>query len=302
MPAASTPPPADPPGYRVRVPELPEVEVVRAGLAAVVPGRSVAVVDVLHPRSVRRHLAGPEDFAAALLGRTFDEPRRRGKFLWMPFTDGDVLLAHLGMSGQFRVDDPGAPLLPHTRIVLGFADDGPSLRFVDQRMFGGLWLGGGGADRPSDLAHIGPDLLDPDLDLAALVTSVRRHRSGIKRVLLDQRVVSGIGNIYADEALWRARVHYETPADSMSPARVAALLEAARQVMSEALAEGGTSFDALYVNVNGSSGYFSRSLAAYGREDLPCPRCGRPIVREAFANRSSFRCPRCQPRPRARAG
>ena len=281
----------------MRVPELPEVEVVRTGLAALVPGRSVRTVAVLHPRSVRRHLAGPDDFATTLVGRTFAEPRRRGKFLWLPFTDGDVLLAHLGMSGQFRSDDAQAPLLPNTRVVFGFADDGPQLRFVDQRMFGGLWLGTG-AELPSDLVHLGPDLLDPDLDLAALVSSVRRHRSGIKRVLLDQRVVSGIGNIYADEALWRARVHYDTPAAAMSRERVRRVLEAAREVMAEALVQGGTSFDSLYVNVNGSSGYFSRSLAAYGREDLPCPRCGTPLVREAFANRSSFRCPRCQPRPR----
>lgn len=282
----------------MRVPELPEVEVVRTGLAALVPGRSVRSVAVLHPRSVRRHLAGPDDFAAALVGRTFAEPRRRGKFLWLPFADGDVLLAHLGMSGQFRSDDPQAPLLPNTRVVFGFADDGPQLRFVDQRMFGGLWLGTGGAELPSELGHLGPDLVDPALDLPALVSSVRRHRSGIKRVLLDQRVVSGIGNIYADEALWRARVHYDTPAAAMSRERVRRVLEAARDVMAEALVQGGTSFDALYVNVNGSSGYFSRSLAAYGREDLPCPRCGTPIIREAFANRSSFRCPRCQPRPR----
>lgn len=282
----------------MRVPELPEVEVVRTGLAALVPGRSVRSVAVLHPRSVRRHLAGPDDFAAALVGRTFAEPRRRGKFLWLPFADGDVLLAHLGMSGQFRSDDPQAPLLPNTRVVFGFADDGPQLRFVDQRMFGGLWLGTGGAELPSELGHLGPDLLDPALDLPALVSSVRRHRSGIKRVLLDQRVVSGIGNIYADEALWRAKVHYDTPAAAMSRERVRRVLEAARDVMAEALIQGGTSFDALYVNVNGSSGYFSRSLAAYGREDLPCPRCGTPIIREAFANRSSFRCPRCQPRPR----
>ncbi len=280
------------------MPELPEVEVVRTGLAALVPGRSVQTVTVLHPRSVRRHLAGPDDFAAALVGRTFAEPRRRGKFLWLPFTDGDVLLAHLGMSGQFRSDHAQAPLLPNTRVVFGFADGGPQLRFVDQRMFGGLWLGTGGAELPSELAHLGPDLLDPALDLPALVSSVRRHRSGIKRVLLDQRVVSGIGNIYADEALWRARVHYDTPAAAMSRERVRRVLEAARAVMAEALVQGGTSFDSLYVNVNGSSGYFSRSLAAYGREDLPCPRCGTPIIREAFANRSSFRCPRCQPRPR----
>jgi formamidopyrimidine-DNA glycosylase len=280
------------------MPELPEVEVVRAGLAAALPGRQIATARVLHPRSVRRHPGGPSDFETVLTGRRLTQPRRRGKFLWLPFSDGDALAAHLGMSGQFRLDAPGSPLHPHTRAVLGFDDDGPELRFVDQRIFGGLWFAPAGADLPADLVHVAPDLFEPGVDPAAVARSVRRHRSGIKRVLLDQTVVSGIGNIYADEALWRARVHPETPADTMSPARVRRVLEAAREVMAEALAQGGTSFDALYVNVNGSSGYFSRSLAVYGREGLPCLRCGTPIVREAFANRSSHRCPRCQPRPR----
>ncbi len=275
------------------MPELPEVEVVRGGLEAFLPGRTVALARVLHPRSVRRHPAGPDDFQTQLPGRTFAVPRRRGKFLWLPFADGDALLAHLGMSGQFRVDDPDVPLLPHTRIVLGFAE-GPQLRFVDQRIFGGLWLSPGGAELPSDLAHIAPDLFEDGTDLDALAQSIRRRRSAIKRVLLDQTVVSGIGNIYADEALWLARVHPETPADRMSLERIRRVLEAARGVMADALAQGGTSFDRLYVNVNGSSGYFSRSLQAYGREGEPCSRCGSPIRRVVFMNRSSHFCPGCQ--------
>ena len=275
------------------MPELPEVEVVRQGLAAIVPGRTIAAARVLHPRSVRRHLAGPGDFETQLAGRTIATPQRRGKFLWFPFTDGDALLTHLGMSGQFRVDTADAALLPHTRVVLDF-HGGPQLRFVDQRMFGGLWLSPGGADLPSDLAHIARDLLDPELDWTVLVKEVRRRRRAVKSVLLDQGVVSGVGNIYADEALWRARVHPETPADRMSAARVRRVLEAAREVMVEALAQGGTSFDKLYVNVNGSSGYFSRSLHAYGRTDQPCDRCGTAIRRVAFTNRSSHFCPRCQ--------
>ena len=279
------------------MPELPEVEVVRRGLAGFLPGRRVAAVSVSHPRPLRRHLGGPDGFAADLVGRRFGEPRRRGKFLWVPLDGVDALVAHLGISGQFRIDDPATPPAPHTRVVVDFEQPGPQLRFVDQRMFGGLWLSPGGADRPAELAHIAPDLFDPDLDLAALVRRIRRSRAGIKRVLLDQSVVSGIGNIYADEALWRARLHYDTPAADLGPRRVRALLEHAREVMAEALAAGGTSFDSLYVNVNGSSGYFSRTLAAYGREGLPCLRCGRPIRREAFANRSSYRCPGCQRPP-----
>ncbi|MGB7964065.1 MAG: zinc finger domain-containing protein, partial [Propionicimonas sp.] len=184
--------------------------------------------------------------------------------------------------------------------VLGFDDDGPELRFVDQRIFGGLWVSPQGAETPAELAHIAPDLFDPELDLARLVARIRQRRRAIKRVLLDQSIVSGIGNIYADEALWRARVHYDTAASSISPAKLRRLLEAARTVMAEALAQGGTSFDALYVNVNGSSGYFSRSLSAYGQAGRPCARCGRGIVREVFSNRSSYFCPRCQPLPRVR--
>lgn len=279
------------------MPELPEVEVVRRGLAAFLPGRAITSARVLHPRSVRRHEGGPNDFETRILGRTFMIPRRRGKFLWLPFTDGDAVVAHLGMSGQFRLDDPDVPLLPHTRVVWGFAERS-EVRFVDQRIFGGLWLSSGGAELPSELAHIAPDLFEDGLDLTALAQTIRRRRSAIKRVLLDQTVVSGIGNIYADESLWRARVHPEAPADQLSPARIGRILSAAREVMAEALAQGGTSFDRLYVNVNGSSGYFSRSLSVYGREGLPCPRCGSPILREAFANRSSHRCPTCQPRPR----
>lgn len=278
------------------MPELPEVEVVRRGLEPAVTGRRIDGVQVLHPRPVRRHAAGPDDFAASLTGRTFGVPRRRGKFLWLPFDDGDALLAHLGMSGQFRLDAPGAPLQRHARVLLDLAD-GVQLRFVDQRMFGGLSLSPGGSELPDEVAHIARDLFDPELDRDALVARIGRSHSAIKRVLLNQTVVSGIGNIYADEALWRARVHSETPASALPPAAVAALLEAARAVMAEALDQGGTSFDALYVNVNGESGYFDRTLDAYGRTDQPCRRCGTPMTRQSFMNRSSFSCPTCQPAP-----
>ncbi len=275
------------------MPELPEVETVRRGLAAVVDGREVAAVTVLHPRPVRRHAGGPVDFATSLTGRRLGTPRRRGKYLWLPFADGDALLAHLGMSGQFRVDAPGAALQRHARVLVDL-DDGRQVRFVDQRMFGGLSVSPGGAELPAEIAHVGRDLLDPDLDLDALVAAVGGRRSGIKRVLLDQRVTSGIGNIYADEALWRAGVHFDHPADTLGPERIRAVLDAARDVMTAALEAGGTSFDALYVHVNGESGYFDRSLDAYGRADAPCRRCGTPLVRERFMNRSSFRCPVCQ--------
>jgi len=253
---------------------------------------------VLHPRPVRRHLPGPADFELQVIGRTFAEPRRRGKYLWLPFTDGDAILAHLGMSGQFRLAEADAPLAPNTRILFAFADGEPGLRFVDQRMFGGLSVSPGGAELPREIAHIGRDPFDPAFDLTDVITRLRRRDSAIKRSLLDQQLVSGIGNIYADEALWAARVHYARPTKTMSRTQAAGVITAATEVMRRALGNGGTSFDALYVNVNGSSGYFDRSLAVYGREGLPCLRCGTPIRREPFMNRSSYRCPHCQRAPR----
>lgn len=267
----------------------------RRGLQRFLPGRRLASVRVLHPRPVRQQPGGPAEFERLLVGQTCLVPRRRGKYLWLPFADGDALLVHLGMSGQFRVDDPDAPVHPHTRLVFGFADRGPQLRFVDQRMFGGLQVVPGGAALPAPIAHIAVDPFDPDFNLAATAGRIHNRRTTIKRALLDQRLVSGIGNIYADEALWQARLHFDEPTRQLGLQQVSDVLGAAQQIMWAALAMGGTSFDSLYVNVEGSSGYFARSLQAYGRAGLPCPRCGTPIVREAFMNRSSFRCPQCQP-------
>ena len=286
------------------MPELPEVEVVRRGLEAHVLQRPVLAVEVLHPRPVRRHLPGADDFADRLTGRTFTAARRRGKYLWLPLDSGDALLAHLGMSGQLLVQPPDAPVERHLRVRfrLGAGDDRPplDLRFVDQRMFGGVSFSPGGADLPGELAHIARDPLDPRFDDAAFVRRVRRSASGIKRILLNQAMVSGVGNIYADEALWLARLHGERSGDRLSAADIERLLEAVRTVMTAALGQGGTSFDALYVNVNGESGYFDRSLEVYGQEGRPCSRCGTPVRRVSFMNRSSFFCPTCQPVPRRR--
>ena len=281
------------------MPELPEVEVVRRGLEAHVLGRTIGAVEVLHPRPVRRHLAGPADFADRLTGRTLTGARRRGKYLWLPLDNGDALTAHLGMSGQMLVQPPGAPPERHLRVRLVLGPD-LELRFVDQRMFGGLGISDGGAVVPPEIAHIALDPLDPRFDDAAFVSRVRRSDSGIKRLLLNQTVVSGVGNIYADEGLWLARVHGERPGSRLRVADVQRVLDACRQVMTSALDQGGTSFDALYVNVNGQSGYFDRSLEAYGREGEPCSRCGTPVRRTTFMNRSSFFCPVCQPVPRRR--
>jgi formamidopyrimidine-DNA glycosylase len=284
------------------VPELPEVETVRLGLAEHVAGRRVTAVQVNHPRAVRRHLPGAADFAGRLHGRELVAARRRGKYLWLELDGGDeALLAHLGMSGQLLIQPAAAPDETHLRIRLRL-DDGNDLRFVDQRTFGGLSVEDvvavtGGA-LPTPIAHIARDPFDPEYDLESAVAAIRRRNTGLKRALLDQTVVSGIGNIYADEALWHARLHWARPTATLDRPAARRALTAAAAVMANALGVGGTSFDSLYVNVNGQSGYFDRSLAVYGRAGEPCPRCGSPVRRDSFMNRSSFSCPRCQPRPR----
>ncbi|WP_269302869.1 bifunctional DNA-formamidopyrimidine glycosylase/DNA-(apurinic or apyrimidinic site) lyase [Aeromicrobium sp. HA] len=277
------------------MPELPEVEVVRRGLDDHVVGRTLTAVEVLDARSVRRHGPGPSDFVARLTGRHVTAAHRRGKYLWLSLDDGSSVLTHLGMSGQALICDPDAPPPRHLRITFDL-DDGRQLRFADQRIFGGMAVSE--TDPPTEIAHIALDPLDPDFDDAAFVARLRRRQTGVKRALLDQGLVSGVGNIYADEALWRSRLHYARNTKGLRIAEVTDLIGHVRDVMAEALEQGGTSFDALYVNVNGQSGYFDRSLHAYGQEGRPCDRCGSIIVREPFMNRSSYRCPTCQPRPR----
>ncbi|MGX7670627.1 bifunctional DNA-formamidopyrimidine glycosylase/DNA-(apurinic or apyrimidinic site) lyase [Plantactinospora sp. DSM 117369] len=283
------------------MPELPEVETVREGLSRWVTSRRIAAVEVRHPRAVRRHLPGAEHFAAVLAGRTILDARRRGKYLWLPLDSGDAIVGHLGMSGQLLVRPTEAADETHLRIRFTFDDGGTDLRFVDQRTFGGLAVSEGGATLPAEIAHIARDPMDPEFSDTDFVAATRRRRTEIKRALLDQTLISGVGNIYADEALWRARLHGARPTETLTGPAVTRLLGHVRDVLGEAIKEGGTSFDALYVNVNGESGYFDRELNVYGREGLPCRRCGTPIRREAFMNRSSFSCPRCQPRPRTAA-
>ncbi|WP_197373782.1 bifunctional DNA-formamidopyrimidine glycosylase/DNA-(apurinic or apyrimidinic site) lyase [Mycolicibacterium baixiangningiae] len=283
------------------MPELPEVEVVRRGLDAHVTGKAIAAVRVHHPRAVRRHEAGPADMTARLLNARITGTGRRGKYLWLTLDDDAALVVHLGMSGQMLLGP--IPKADHLRIA-ALLDDGTALSFVDQRTFGGWLLADmitvDGTDVPRPIAHLARDPLDPRFDRDGVVTVLRRKHSEIKRQLLDQTVVSGIGNIYADEALWRAKVNGARLASSLTRKVLGEVLDAAAEVMTEALGQGGTSFDSLYVNVNGESGYFDRSLDAYGREGEPCRRCGAVMRREKFMNRSSFYCPRCQPRPRVR--
>ncbi|PZO71312.1 MAG: DNA-formamidopyrimidine glycosylase [Kocuria palustris] len=308
------------------MPELPEAEVVRRGLERWTVGRRVETVEVLDPRSLRRHIGGPGDFVQRLQGASILDAVRRGKFLWLPvaLASGDelALMMHLGMSGQALIQGDDQPDERHLKVRLGLSEtpDGlpGQLRFVDQRIFGGMFLdpleptadghpGGRGALGlpliPQHAAHIARDPLDPDFDPSAFHAALRRRKTGIKRALLDQGLISGIGNIYADEALWSAQLHYARPTETMTRPETQRLVEAVQDVMARALEAGGTSFDSLYVNINGESGYFSRSLNAYGRAGEACPRCeaeGRDgvIVREQFMNRSSYRCAVCQRRPR----
>lgn len=324
------------------MPELPEVEVVRRGLVNWVRGRTITAVDVVDPRSVRRHALGPEDFAGNLEGAKVLDVVRRGKFLWMPLQEdgtaasgsdflstesgssgvpGIALMAHLGMSGQLLMQDSTAPDEKHLKVRLRLSPAAgmpAELRFVDQRIFGGLFVTalvptddggpGGLAEEPvpviaEEASHIARDPLDPYFSFDAFYRRLRQRKTGLKRALLDQGLVSGIGNIYADEALWRAKLHYARPTDTLRRAEAERVLASAREVMTDALAAGGTSFDSLYVNVNGASGYFERALNAYGREGEECRRCAAAgmvsiMKREQFMNRSSYTCPVCQPRPR----
>ena len=294
------------------MPELPEVEVVRSGLAPAVTGARVLSVDVLDDRALTRHPAGAADFVGRLEGRSIVAAARRGKFLWLPLQgDDDALVAHLGMSGQMLLREPDAATERHERVRMRIEHPrhgALAVVFSDQRTFGSLAVddllatpdeaaggfGTGDPRVPSQVAHIARDALDPAFDEGVFVNAVLRRSSAIKRILLDQTLVSGIGNIYADESLWAARIHPETQGRALSAKAVHRLMGEVRLVLEKALAEGGTSFDAQYVNVNGQAGYFAHSLNAYGRTDQACARCGSPIRRVKFMNRSSFFCPQCQ--------
>ena len=284
------------------MPELPEVETVRLGLNSHILEQTISKVSVSHPRATRRHVAGQRDFIKQLSGKQITRIDRRGKFIWIPFLD-DALVIHLGMSGQCLIFPNSAKKQRHERIRINFQNSDNALVFVDQRTFGGMQIDELVTDKfgfniPKSMAHIALDLFDPAFDLNSASQKLRSRKTEVKRALLDQSLISGIGNIYADEALWLAKIHPRKLASSLTSAQSKSLLLAATQVMRQALAQGGTSFDSLYVNVNGESGYFARDLNAYGRSGEPCPRCARPIKREKFANRSSHLCPRCQQAPK----
>lgn len=301
------------------MPELPEVETVRRGLAESMVGSKIETIEVHDSRSLKRHLSGIADFKSKVLGQEVADVVRRGKFLWLPLGRGEsALVGHLGMSGQMLIRTPEFEPDKLNRVTIGFrtkAGKNLELRFVDQRIFGSLAVeplvptrdgatggqsSGNNSGRPWEnlipvsAAHIARDPLDPLFDQDSVVSKMRTKRSGIKRVLLDQNLLSGIGNIYADESLWLARLHFDREAAGISLGKLNELLAISQKVLSDAVAQGGTSFDEQYKNVNGESGYFSQSLFAYGQTDRPCARCGTPIRRQAWANRGSHFCPRCQ--------
>ena len=298
------------------MPELPEVETVRAGLASHVIGALVNEIEVHDSRSLKRNFSGLDGFVNELTGERLQGVIRRGKFLWLPLTATRAVVCHLGMSGQVLVRSKEFGDDKLTRITLRLVKptgEEIEMRFVDQRLFGGMQIddlletgegvpaghfpeGAASSMIPVSVSHIARDPLDPNFDAGLVVSKMRKRSSGIKRVLLDQNLMSGIGNIYADETLWRTRLHYDRPASIISAKKLNDVIEVAKDVLGEAVERGGTSFDEQYKNVNGESGYFSQDLNAYSRAGLPCQRCGSAIKREAWANRSSYFCPKCQRR------
>lgn len=280
------------------MPELPEVETVRLGLLRYVIGKTIDAVDVFDSRSLKHDSV--KGLKKTLEAKVISSVERRGKFLWITFRNTDVVLViHLGMSGQVLLEKSSVSLHPHVRIRLKLRQQQREIRFRDQRIFGGMHLDVLESEVPASILHIAPDPFEEAYDEENVIRTLKSRSASIKSLILNQGIVSGIGNIYADEALWSAKIHYLTPGNRLSIAKLSELLDAVKAVMSRAIESGGTSFDDLYVNVNGESGWFEVDLHAYGREDEPCARCGRLIVREPWSNRSSYRCPRCQPKPRS---
>lgn len=292
------------------MPELPEAETVRKGLALTVLDSAVEKIEVFDQRCLKKHPGGPQDFQSVMLGRSFKAAVRRGKFIWLPLDiEGFAMVMHLGMSGQALIRTPDYEPESQVRLQMNLAN-GLQFRFSDQRLFGSLMIdqlqpvegryAGFSPETeqekliPSSVAHIARDPLDGEFDLDSVKKKIRNRSAGIKHVLLDQQLVSGVGNIYADESLWRARLHFNQPANSISSRKLSELFEHVTEVLGEAVEQGGTSFDQQYKNINGQSGYFSQKLNAYGQTGKPCGRCSTLISRKSWENRGSHFCPRCQ--------
>ena len=277
------------------MPELPEVETVRAGLEKYIVGKQIRHAESFHPRALKPSSISP---LSAVVGAKITSVRRRGKFLWLEFDRDFVLVAHLGMSGQLLVQKSIVKNHPHlrARFILSGSSKGYTneVRFIDQRTFGWLSVEQVFEGIPTSVLKISKDPFESEFDLRQVVSNINRRKTAIKPAILNQNIISGIGNIYADEALWRAKIHPEIICEDLNENEIKKVIKSAILVMKSSIQAGGTSFDEQYKNVNGESGYFSRSLKVYGREGEPCPRCRSKIRRIAFANRSSHFCPRCQ--------
>lgn len=282
------------------MPELPEVETIRRGLAAVLPGRRVVGLEVTGARTARRY--GAAALQSALVGAVVVGVGRRGKHLLFSLDSGRVLVVHLRMSGQLRyLERPdGVPLVPHTHVVTRF-DGGGVLRFSDPRTFGEWYVSIGldGRGLPRELDGLGPDPLADEMTRAGLARHFARalegRRAAVKSVLVDQRVLAGVGNLYADEICFRARLRPDRPAGDLEAAEVGRLAGATLATLRAAVAAGGSTLaDRRYVDVRGERGRFQAQHAVYGRAGLPCPRCGAAVARLRVAGRSAWLCPRCQ--------
>ncbi len=277
------------------MPELPEVETVRRDLTAKLTGRRLVEVVATGGRSLRR-LGGPEPLVEATLGATVERLDRHGKYLLIGLDRPSVLVVHLGMSGQLRLVGAGAPEMPHTH-ARWLLDDARELRFVDPRTFGEVFVSTrvGMAGLPAELAHLGPDALLGISGPGSLGRLLAGRRRRIKPVLLDQRVLAGVGNIYADEILWSARISPDRPAGGLSPAELRRLRAALQGILRSAIEHRGSSIaDQQYRDPAGAVGSHQLHHEAYGREGLPCRRCGHPISRVRDSGRSTFSCPHCQ--------
>lgn len=277
------------------MPELPEVETVRRGLQHLITGYKITQAQQLHPRALKPESIAPLE---SLQGAKITGTNRRGKFMWLTLNRPYVLVAHLGMSGQFLIHQKDRPKATHVRAQFTLSKPlrTQELVFNDQRTFGWLSVEETTNNIPASAQHIAPDPFDPLFDKDLTINNYRKRNIKIKTALLNQEIMSGVGNIYADETLWRAKIHPEISTADLSAKKISTIIDFATEVMQEAINQGGTSFDDLYINVNGESGFFEQSLAAYGQEDEPCPRCGTPIKRITFGQRSSHFCPRCQKR------
>jgi formamidopyrimidine-DNA glycosylase len=280
------------------MPELPEVETVRSGLEKWVLGWKISKVEILHSRAVRNNTA--YDLMKVLPGRKIVKVDRRGKYMWLLLDNEQALIIHLGMSGQVLLPSGKEAPHRHLRVRLLISEIDKEIHFVDQRTFGHMTLDDLEDGIPKSVNKVAPDIFAPEYQQKVVVEKIRKSNSEIKKLLLDQGIMSGVGNIYADEALWRAKIHPQQIGKDLTSAQIVKIIDKCKEVMSQAIAAGGTSFDDLYVNVNGESGYFDRSLAAYGQTGAPCPRpkCRGLITKARFMGRYSHFCTNCQPKSR----